>query len=388
MQVPPSKSHSMRALLFEFLSKEECNIKNLLKAPEVDSFKKTLYNWDDLTFVDVKNSGLALHFLIALASLRPKKTVLTGDQSIRTLRPIFSLVEALKQSGAKIRYLKKEGYAPIEIEGPIKASQVVVDGENSQFVSALLIAFSQVEGKSVITVKNPCEKPYVGMTLAWLKRFHLDFQQKDFTQFILKGPLKIDPFSYTVVADFSSFAFLYAVGQIFDYPIDRSFLDFEDMQGDKELFNIVKQKSCSIEDTPDLLPILMVLGCYGKGPVVLHKIAVARSKESDRPQVMKQELEKMGAKIRIDFENDLLEITPTALHGAYLSAHHDHRVAMSLAVAALKANGESRIDGVDCVKKSFPHFFETFCPGWIAKVWKNDLGQVFIRPVWSEVHRP
>ncbi|MBU6149114.1 MAG: hypothetical protein KGQ54_02850, partial [Verrucomicrobia bacterium] len=95
----------MRALLFEFLSKEECNIKNLLKAPEVDSFKKTLYNWDDLTFVDVKNSGLALHFLIALASLRPKKTVLTGDQSIRTLRPIFSLVEALKQSGAKIRYL-------------------------------------------------------------------------------------------------------------------------------------------------------------------------------------------------------------------------------------------------------------------------------------------
>ena len=387
MQVPPSKSHSMRALLFEFLSNKECQLKNLLHAPEVLAFKKTLDDWDNLSFVDVKNSGLALHFLIALASIREKRTVLTGDQSIRTLRPIASLVEALKQSGAKIRYLEKEGYAPIEIEGPIWASTVEVDGVNSQFVSALLIAFSQVEGTSKIIVKNPCEKPYVAMTLAWLERFHFEFERKDFSEFVLKGPLKVEPFSYTVVADFSSFAFLFAVERIFDIPLDHSFLDFEDLQGDKELFHFVQQQSCSIEDTPDLLPILMVMGCYGKGPLKIHKIGVARSKESDRPLVMQKELEKMGGKIRIDLDLDFLEITPCPLHGAFLDAHHDHRVAMSLAVAAIGASGESVINGVECVRKSFPNFFETFCPDRIAQVRKNDLGQVFIRPVWSEVYR-
>ncbi|NBV79299.1 MAG: hypothetical protein EBR62_05480, partial [Verrucomicrobia bacterium] len=96
----------------------------------------------------VKNSGLALHFYMALASLRSKKTFLTGDFSIRHLRPVKPLVNALSSLGAKIVYLEKEGYAPFSIEGPIVCGSVTVDGTNSQHVSSLLIALSQVEGES------------------------------------------------------------------------------------------------------------------------------------------------------------------------------------------------------------------------------------------------
>jgi 3-phosphoshikimate 1-carboxyvinyltransferase len=370
----------MRALLFEYLSKKTCKIKNILEAPEVDFFKKTLQTWDLVDAVDVKNSGIALQFLIALASLRSKKTLIDGDASIQNLRPIQPLVEAFKSCGVKIVYLKKSGYAPIEIHGPLRAGNVRLSGKNSQHVSALLIAFSLVSGKSTITVDHPAETPYVQMTIDWLKKFGGKIRQQGFSYFEVEGPIEVKPFEYTVVEDFSSAAFLVVVSKLFDLKADFSSLDFSDAQGDKKIFEFLEQKSCSIKETPDLLPILMVAGVLGVGPTQINDIHVARQKESDRPKVMQQELQKMGGVIVIDEQNDRVEIFPSSLKGADLFSHQDHRIAMSLAVAALKADGESCVQGVECVAKSFPRFFETYCPDWIAQVRQNGSGTVYIRP--------
>jgi len=83
----------MRALLFEHLANEQCIVSNMLDAPEVNAFHATLQNWNQTFYIDVKNSGLALHFLIALASLSNEKRVITGDFSICNLRPIAPLIE-------------------------------------------------------------------------------------------------------------------------------------------------------------------------------------------------------------------------------------------------------------------------------------------------------
>ena len=387
MKIPPSKSHTMRALLFEHLSKKECIIENTLQAPEVEDFKKNLRIWGDLDAVDVRNSGLALHFYMALASLRGKKTVITGDASIRTLRPVAPLVEALRSLGVKITYLENVGFAPLEIEGPVHPGSVELDGTNSQHVSALLIALSQCEGKSTIHVKNPCEKPYVEITLGWLNRFQANIENCNYETFHIPKKVMIDPFQKTIPMDFSSLAFLVAVSKILNTELDLEKCDFSDAQGDKALFSLLKQSECSIEDTPDLLPILMVLALYGKGPTKLHKIHVARQKESDRPFSMRNELVKMGACIRINEAADWIEITPGPLKGAPLFSHNDHRVAMSLAVAAIGATGTTTIESVHCVSKSFPSFFETFCPDWAAEIGKDDFGKIVIRPKKPEFCR-
>ncbi len=380
MNLPPSKSHTMRALLFEHLANKQCIVSNMLDAPEVNAFRATLQNWNQTFYIDVKNSGLALHLLIALASLSNEKRVITGDFSICNLRPIAPLIEALQMAGAKIRYLEKPGFAPIEIQGPIHASNVSLSGTNSQHVSALLIAFSQIEGNSTIEVLHPKETPYVQMTLDWLFGFKAHIKNENFTHFKVEGSLKIPSFAYQVPPDFSSLAFIVAANQILGLEQDFSHLNFQDSQPDKAIFDLLNKKECSIESSPDLLPILMVLAVYGLGPTSIFNIHVARQKESDRPFAMQQELAKMGAKIKIDLEKDAVFIEPTPLKGAHLEGHQDHRIVMSLSVAALKAAGETLIDGVACVAKTFPNFFETYCPDRFAKIWKNDLGQVTICP--------
>lgn len=371
----------MRALLFQHLAKKDCIIENILEAPEVEDFKKNLENWELLDTVDVKNSGLALHFYMALASLRSKKTFITGDVSICNLRPVKPLASAFSALGAKIFYHENEGFAPLSIQGPIHSGAVTLDGTNSQHVSSLLIALSQVAGKSQIIVENPCEKPYVAITLDWLKKSGLEVENRDFKHLSIEGPLQIPFFHVSIPADFSSLAFLVAVARILEIPLDLAGLDFQDLQGDKALFSLLEGESCSVIDTPDLLPILMVLALYKKGPSVIHGIHVARQKESDRPYAMKMELEKMGANIMIFDQEDYLIVTPSPLQGAKVQSHQDHRIAMSLAVAAIRANGASQIQGVQCVSKSFPNFFETFCPDWAAKIGKDDFGQVCIEPV-------
>ncbi len=387
MKIPPSKSHTMRALLFRHLAKKDCIIENILDAPEVHEFKKNLENWDHLDSIDVKNSGLALHFFMALACLRGKKTFLTGDFSIRHLRPVKPLVNALSALGAKIAYLEKEGYAPLSIEGPICRGSVTIDGTNSQHVSSLLIALSQVEGESRITVENPSEKPYVQITMDWLKKSGLNIENNAFKFFSFTGPIEVPFFHASIPPDYSSLAFVVAVHKILDLHLDLTSLDIQDAQGDKELFSFLEKESCSIIDTPDLLPILMVLAVYKKGPTVIRGIHVARQKESDRPYAMKMELEKMGAKIAIFAQEDYLVVTPSILKGAKVHSHQDHRIAMSLAVAAIRANGATIIEGVQCVSKSFPNFFETFCPDWAAKIGKDNLGQVCIEPLQMEFCR-
>lgn len=156
-------------------------------------------------------------------------------------------------------------------------------------------------------------------------------------------------------------------------------LDFDDAQGDKQVFDYLRQMGASFDiegpvlkiqrasrlrgirmdlsDIPDALPMLAVVGCFADGETVLHNVAMARIKETDRIAVMCAELGKMGA----DIEElpDGLIIRQSQLHGTRVNGHDDHRVVMALAVAGLLADGETQVDSAESVQITFPTFLSS-----------------------------
>jgi 3-phosphoshikimate 1-carboxyvinyltransferase len=156
-------------------------------------------------------------------------------------------------------------------------------------------------------------------------------------------------------------------------------LSHESVQGDKAILRILKNmgvngRVCSdrveiegkgglldavnvdARQIPDLVPVCAVLACYAKGVSRIHGAQRLRYKESDRLLALYLELKKMGAEIAMD-ENSLTVKGPGALRGSTIDSHNDHRVVMACAVAALGASGETKIQSAECVKKSYPRFF-------------------------------
>lgn len=328
--------------------------------------------------IDVGNSGICLRFLAALFALSSHFSVITGDASIRHQRPMVPLMAALKTLGASVHSLKEDGFAPLIIKGPITGQTASVTGEDSQPVSALLIACALKQGPTEIHVTNSGEHPWVALTLHWLEKFGIPVENDGFHTYRLQGGAVIPPFDYTVPGDFSSAAFPLAAALITRSSLTIENLDMNDSQGDKGLIAILQKMganiainpekqslqilpgaplkgiSVNVNDLIDAVPILSVIGCYAEGETRLTGAKVARDKECDRLSACTQELRKMGGKI--EESPDGLCIQQSSLNGASLFSHHDHRMAMALSVAAMGASGLTEISPVSCVEKTFPTF--------------------------------
>jgi 3-phosphoshikimate 1-carboxyvinyltransferase len=325
------------------------------------------------------NSGQVLRFIGALAAFSPSYTLLTGDLSIRHKRPIQPLLEALTQLGAFAVSSRLDGYAPIVVKGLAIGGKATLDGRDSQPVSALLILGSLIPIE--LTVTNPGEKPWINLTLSWLDKLNIPYENRDFKSYRMKGLSHIDAFDYTVASDFSSAAFPICAALVTGSELTLDQLDLEDVQGDKEIIPILKSmgahftstgsqltvkrgaalkgRKIDVNDVIDALPILAVMGCYAEGKTEIVGGAIAREKESDRISAIATELKKMGADI--EETPDGLMIRQSQLKGSmHLEAHQDHRIGMALIVAAMGAKGESVVHSVECISKSYPGFFTDF----------------------------
>lgn len=331
--------------------------------------------------IDCQNSGQVLRFIGALGGLLPSYTLLTGDASIRHRRPVFPLLKGLNDLGAFAASARGDGYAPILIKGPLTGSRATINGEDSQPVSGLLMAAAFAPHPIEIYVERPGEIPWIDLTLAWLKRFHLPCKNEEYKKYTLQGKGEIEGFTYTVPGDFSSAAYPIAAALITDSEITLHPVDMGDVQGDKALILLLQEMGAKLEIDPnaktlkvkkggtligkkidvnrfiDALPILSVLGCFAEGVTTLYNGAIARKKESDRIYAMAKELKKMGA--LIEETSDGMIIYPSKLQGGRLEGHSDHRIVMSLAVAALQAKGETEIQGASAIEKSYPGFVDT-----------------------------
>lgn len=366
ISIPTSKSQSLRALLFASFA--DSPIENLLSSPDVEAMKHGLEVLKSgASQIDAGNSGIVLRFLAAIAALREHPIAFTGDESLKK-RPLDPLLNALKQLGAKI-----QGWT---IQGPIKGGQVTVEGYDSQFVSALLIACSLADGDSVLTVTNPGEKPWVDLTLDWLEKRGAKIKREGYEKYFIKGNTRFVAQPYKVPTDLSSLAFPVAASLIVPSKIHLENMIWDPLQGDQKVFSLWKEMGAkfdfktltgpqklkgikaNLNDCIDAVPIFATVACFAEGQTIIMGVEGARKKESNRLQAISSELNKMGADVKET--DDGLVINPRPLKGAQLDAHHDHRIAMSLYVAALGAKGNSTLRGVEWIKKTYPTFIKDF----------------------------
>ncbi len=395
-KIPPSKSQTMRALIFASLSQGRSSIHNYLHSPDTNAMihacrlmgakikimDKILEIEGNLTsaqdVIDAGNSGLVLRFIGAISALTSNYTIITGDESIRSRRPVKPLLVGLTQLGALAVTSRGNNHAPIIIKGPLKGGTAVIDGEDSQPVSGLLIASAFAPSKTELFVTNPGEKPFVAMTLSWFDRLGIPYENDNYERYVIPGGAELEGFDYRVPADWSSAAYPIAAALITNSELTIEGVDFSDSQGDKELIGLLQEMGANfhiegqrltvlpgsklkgqkidIGRFIDAITLLPVIGCFAEGKTEITGGSVARLKECDRIKSIVSELKKMGAKI-VETEDGLI-VEQSELHGAALQSYADHRMAMSLTVAGLGAAGETIVTGTEMIAKSFPGFFD------------------------------
>ncbi|MBD3420562.1 MAG: 3-phosphoshikimate 1-carboxyvinyltransferase [Chitinivibrionales bacterium] len=399
--IPPSKSHTIRALLIATLADGTSTIRNaLLKGDgesalnaarclgaRVETGAEALCitgigdNFEKgQEHIYTGNSGTATRLFTAAAALGSRVRTFDGDASLRS-RPMQPLLEALQRLGASYTANGSSGDLPFSIHGPLTGGHTRVSGITSQFLSSLLLAAPLAQTDSTIEVADLHEKPYAALTLWWLEKLGIRYVANDaFDTFIVTGSQSYRPIDLTIPGDFSSATFAAIAAPATGSPLRLQGLDFNDPQGDKQVFSELEKmgaqvgrdsgaivvgpgsalSGCEIDlnNMPDALPSFAVLGCIAQGTTHIVNVAQARIKETDRIAVMCTELRKMGADIAQ--EQDGLLIKHSNLHGAEVNGHHDHRVVMALAVAALAAKGETTITTAEAAEVTYPGFAEDF----------------------------
>lgn len=402
IETPPSKSHTLRSILLGSLGKGTSVIHHYLPSPdtfamieacrllgatlhvsseriEIEGLNGKIGHVEDV--IHAGNSGIVLRFCSAIGALGEHPVVITGDHSIRHQRPMGPLLEGLSQLGVSTASMRSDDYAPVLIQGPILSGKALVNGEDSQPISALLIASAFAAGPIELTVQNPGEKPWIALTLDWFDRLGISYTNHDFTHYYLPGKSSYAGFEYRVPGDLSSAAFPIAAALVTQSELTLTNIDMSDAQGDKELIRVFQKMGGNIEiDEPckrvhvrkgtlmgikvdinnfvDALTILAVVGCFAEGETHIYNAAVAKQKECNRIHCIATELRKMGADITET--EDGLSIRQSILRGAEVESHQDHRMVMSLSVAAWGAEGETHISSVECVSKTFPNFVNAF----------------------------
>jgi len=394
--VPASKSHTIRALVIASLADGVSEIANPLDSLDtraaVDACRSLggrittgdLWQVEGVAgrvappadVIDVKNSGTTLYFMMSAAALADGAAVLTGDASIRS-RPAGPLLDALTGLGVDAFSTRGNGCAPIVVRGPMKGGKTRIAAVSSQFLSSLLLSCPLAPAASEIEVTQLNEAPYVRMTLDWLNRRGIRYEEREFQWFRIPGGQRYHGFQRQVPGDFSSATFFLVAAAVTDSDLRLLGLDMDDAQGDKEVVRMLEAMGAAVvvgtseirirrgelkgveldlNATPDALPALAVAGCLAEGETRLVNVAQARLKETDRIAVMTSELRKMGA--RIEERPDGLVIQGGSLRGARVSGHDDHRVVMALAVAGLAAKGTTVIDTAEAAAVTFPSFVQ------------------------------
>lgn len=399
VHIPGSKSHTIRAVAIAALAQGHSTIRNPLESADTDAAVKAYSalgaeidikpaEWhvqgiggrilEPSSDIDVGNSGTTLRILLGSSTLIQKgKALLTGDAQIQG-RPAGPLAQSLNDLGANVKSLNENGYAPFEVRGTLRGGETTIECVTSQYLTSLLLCTPLAEDDTAIHVPLLNEKPYVGITLDWLRNqgIRLDYNE-NLSEFRVPGGQSFEPVNRRIPGDFSSATFFLVAGALGENRIVCNGLDYTDTQGDKAVIDYLKElgaeltidpdaisvaagplKGCEIDlnATPDALPMLAVAACFATGETRLINVPQARIKETDRIAVMRIELEKMGATVS-ELEDGLV-VQGGELVGADVDGHGDHRVVMALAIAGTLATGETRIRDAEAVDVTYPGFVE------------------------------
>ncbi len=400
VKAPPNKSHSFRALIMAALAEGASRIASPMASndwmrgvealemfgakiePKAGRVWEVIGTGGKLTtpddVVDCGNSGIILRFFMALAACCEGYTVLSGDYSLRHIRLCQPLADALGSLGAWAVCTKGDGHAPVVVRGRLGGGRAEIDGMDSQPVSALLIASALAAAPTELVVRRPGEKPWVELTLDWLRRCGVDHSNHDYELYRIRGNSRWSGFDCRIPLDWSAALYpIVAAVVTADSEIHLPGMDPADVQGDKAVVDVLREMGADIEvtadgvtarsskltgreidcnDFVDQLVLLAVVGACAEGETALVNAEVCRHKECDRIAEMCKALKAMGADI--EERPDGLTVRRSRLRGAKLDGRGDHRMVMTLATAGLVASGQTLISDAESLKKTFPNFVE------------------------------
>lgn len=406
LTVPGDKSISHRAVMFGALAQGMTEVHHFLKGADclstIDCFRRLgirIEETDDVLLIhgkgldglvsptdilDAGNSGTTTRLLAGILAAQPFSSTLTGDASLQK-RPMKRIVDPLTQMGASLTSINENGCVPLRIAGrTLHGIHYISSVASAQVKSAVLLAGLYAEGETSVT------EPFVSRdhTELMLGSFGAQIAASGTTVTIQPRPA-LSGQCITVPGDISSAAYFIAAALLvpnsevlirnvgINPTRDGILKAAQAMGGNIQLLN---RRTAGGEPVADLLvtasslhgitiegsmipglidelPVIAVMAAAAQGTTVIRDAAELKVKESDRIAVMVKNLSAMGADITGTDDGMIIRGGP-ALCGAQIDAFEDHRIAMSFAVAALFADGETEIRGSDCVQISYPGFYE------------------------------
>ena len=312
--------------------------------------------------IDCNESGSTLRFIMPVAAALGTDSEFLGRGRLPQ-RPIDIYKRELSANG--IRFMSEE--MPYKLTGKLSGGTYNIEGDvSSQFVTGLIFALPLLSEDSEIVLTSHLEsRPYVDITIDILKRFGIEIDEKP-DRFIIKGGQKYLPHDERIEGDYSQAAFFYVANALGSETVPEN-LNENSVQGDRRILDIIREmcyndKGCfnaDCSDIPDLVPILSVLGCFGKQESVIYNAKRLKIKESDRLETTAALLNGLGGNVTVT--EDGLRIQPVdTLRGGTVDSFGDHRIVMAAAIAATRADGDVIIKGAEAAEKSYPNFFNDY----------------------------
>ena len=393
---PSSKSYAQRAIALALLAEGRSILRNIEFCKDTRSALKCIEALgakveyiDDSTIaiegglkpqsstLNVGESGLATRLFTPIASLNPTPITIEGEGTL-LYRPMTMMIEPLRQLGVQVR--DGGGFLPIEVQGPMHGGDITVDGSvSSQFITGLLLALPLAQEDTTLHVTSPVSIPYIDMTIETARLFGVEIMHNegDYTQFFIEGRQQYTPADISIEGDWSGAATLLVAGAIagevtvknistLSKQADTAICHALERAGagliiEQDSITVSKRKLRGFEldatNAPDLFPALAALAAAAEGESVIIGTDRLRHKESDRAETICHEYEKLGIEVDIS-EKNIMRIRGGEILPATTFSHNDHRIAMSIAISALRCQDKVIIENAECVEKSYPTFFE------------------------------
>ena len=401
VKVPGSKSITQRALLCAALAEGESFLEGALRSEDPDLLAAALVTtgatveFSDDGFrvngvagrprlsgkeVFMGNNGTGTRFFLAYASLgEGTPLVLTGSKRLCE-RPVEPLIKALKGWEARIKYLQKSGFLPVEIRGGgLSGGEVSLSvAKSSQFLSALLLVGPYTKKEASIRLTTPLvSRPYVDLTIAVMKAFGAEVEE--FGEVFRVKPKPYQARRYQIEGDASSASYFLAAAALLGGSVEVVNLPPRSLQGDAAFAGLLSRMGCEVSYQggvrvskdpskplkgieinmgryPDLVPTLAVVAARARGKTLIRGVPHLRYKETDRLRAVATELRKCGAEVE-ELDDGLVISGSDDLKGAEIETYQDHRIAMAFSVLGLVVPGMIIKDPA-CVAKSFPDFWQ------------------------------
>ena len=383
IELPSSKSISNRALILHALSGGKCKPQNLSNCDDTRVMLKALE--ESSTHIDILAAGTAMRFLTAYLSVTPGTRIISGTARMHQ-RPIKILVDALRQLGAEIEYVKEEGFPPLKITGTqLHSKEVSLPGSvSSQYISALLMIGPVIpDGLMLRLTGEIISRPYINLTLQLMKDFGAKAMWAT-EDSIVVYPGGYQDASFHVESDWSAASYWYQIAALCPQKTEITLtgLHVGSHQGDSRGAEVFKRLGINTEftsegltlskdictitqldedftDIPDLAQTFVVTCALLDIPFRFTGLQSLRIKETDRISALICELRKLGYVLHAEQDSILYwdgeRCTPKS--NPVIATYEDHRMAMAFAPVSIIKPHISIADP-SVVSKSYPDYWK------------------------------